>query len=130
MKKYIVFFVTIAMLSCSNSDDEGNNTQDDLESWNMTQRSGFGGIEDYNAGDVVWTFNNTTQMLQIENIVQNITFDAGSYSFTMTDTTLTVEFPNETIEFVLTSQGNSRSLFYDPLPNAVDDELTFTFEVD
>lgn len=129
MKKYIVLLLALALTSCNNSDDNSNNPQNDIETWNLTHRTGFGGIEEFSAGDVVWTFNNTTQMLQIVNNVQNASFDAGSYPFTITNTTLTVEFPNSTTVFVLSSQDSSRSLFWDPIPNAVDDELTFTFVV-
>jgi len=129
MKKYFILFLVIGLMSCNNSDDDNGTQQDDIETWNMTQRLGFGGMEDYNEGDVDWTLNMDTQMLQIENNVQNASFNSGLYPFSMTNNSLTVEFPNDTTVFALTSQGSTRTLFYDPLPNAVDDELTFTFTV-
>ncbi|MEZ4779561.1 MAG: hypothetical protein R2786_09300 [Flavobacteriaceae bacterium] len=87
----LFFLVTSVLLTgCHNKDDDGNNTATLNGTWHMRNvMGGFVGVDiDFDRNVVVWIFNDSTQILSVENNVDtsdtNYPFSGlptGTYAF-------------------------------------------------
>lgn len=85
MKKLILLLICLALLTaCKNDDTISTN-----DTWNLVNISGgFAGIDkNFNAGEIIWTFNEQNSTLIIEKNTQElfIGIDEGTYSYAIED---------------------------------------------
>lgn len=90
MKRTFILFIasfSLLFLSCNNDDDPDNNSATISGTWSLINVSGgLAGVdEDFDKGLIVWTFNENTSTLTIEN---NSTgtftgYPSGNYNYSL-----------------------------------------------
>lgn len=82
----------------------------------------------FESGEIVWIFNHDNNMLSIENQTDS-NFGSGEYSFAIKNDTLSIEFVPDRIDFLILSTATTISLYHDPAPEYVDDEISYNFDL-
>ncbi len=113
---FYVFVLTLLMVSCSNNDDEQQNSNPTLDgSWSLVNVSGgFAGIDyDFEVGLITWVFNQGDLELTVTNTnTTNVIYDglpSGVYDYevltpTGEDTSVIINTFNYTITTLSSSQ--------------------------
>ncbi len=113
---FYVFVLTLLMVSCSNNDDEQQNSNPTLDgSWSLVNVSGgFAGIDyDFEVGLITWVFNQGDLELTVTNTnTTNVIYDglpSGIYDYevltqTGEDTSVVINTFNYTITTLSSSQ--------------------------
>lgn len=84
-----VIFLSLLMIGCSNSNDDGNNEENPTIAgeWSLTNISG--GLEeidvDFEKGTIIWDFDESNQMITVTNTITDTTVNtfrpSGTYSY-------------------------------------------------
>lgn len=131
MKKIFLLMVLGTMLSCSNDDNKNLiNTQQ----WRLTEyNQAFIIVDDFNPNDVVWTFNSSTKVLKVQNNVFAMypgLIPSGNYDYSMINNVLSFNYNMQVYQsdFSLSENDTVLTLFFDLIPQAADDEVSYIFK--
>jgi hypothetical protein len=131
MKKALFLLAFATLFSCPNDNDDNPET---IESFFITRYASAGfNITSFAADDIIWSFNFTTNILTIENNVSATypgTIPTGMYDFTFENNEVDIDYSslNYAADYDQSEDGTMLTLFFDLIPQAVDDEVTYEFE--
>lgn len=128
MKKILIFIAFAFVLACSSDDDNNKN----LDNWRLTShQSGLLNINSFEVNDVIWAFNFNTNVLRVTNNVSNTypsLVPSGNYNFTFNNNI--ISFTSDSINYESEYEVINNTileLFFDIIPQAIDDEITYEF---
>lgn len=89
--------------------------------------------DNFGVGDIKWTFNFDTNVLTVENNVLVLypgLVASGTYSFTFENNIIAFDYntTDYNADYDLSENDTKLSLFFDIIPQAIDDEQTYGFE--
>ncbi len=130
MKKFLILALVGLTLACSSDKDD----DPDIDVWRMIRfQNGPTIIDTFGDDDIKWTFNFDTNVLTVENNVSAMypgLVPSGTYSFTFENNA--IAFDNNTLvyeaDYDLSENDAKLTLFFDLIPQAIDDEQTYGFE--
>jgi hypothetical protein len=111
-----------------NDEDVTVPEQEVSTNWHMTKYRTTFSQTILNPGDVTWSFDETSGMLNIVNNVEpEVPYYNGEYPYTMTTDTLVFTYEGDSKVFRVTPHEGELILFIDINPNVLDDGFIFHF---
>jgi len=130
MKKVLILLI-ICLTFCCSSDKDDN---PDIDVWRMIRfQSGPIVNDNFGADDIKWTFNFDTNVLTVENNVLALypnLVSSGAYPFTFENNIIAFDYntTDYNADYDLSENDTKLSLFFDIIPQAIDDEQYYSFE--
>jgi len=130
MKKIIILITLSLTFSCLSDNDDNPK----IDIWRMVSFQVGPTVNDnFGADDIKWTFNFNTNILTVENNVLALypgLISSGSYPFTFENNTIVFEYNMLDYEanYDLSDNDTKLTLFFDLIPQAIDDEQSYGFE--
>ncbi len=130
MKRAIFLLSLVLVMACPNDD---NNDPLNIQEFRATQLFGGGQNINFDVDDIQWTFNFSSNLLTVENNVEAMypgTVASGTYGLTFVNNLISFNDGNfdYIAEFNLSNDDAILTLFFDLIPQAVDDEITYIFQ--
>ena len=130
MKKLLILIVLSLTLGCSNDKDDNP----DIDVWRMIRFQVGPTVNDnFGADDIKWTFNFDTNVLTVQNNVLALypgLVSSGTYTFTFQNNVIAFGYDslNYEADYDLSDNDTQLTLFFDLIPQAIDDEQSYGFE--
>ena len=130
MKKILILLILAITFSCSDDNDDNPN----IDLWRMIRfQAGPNFIDTFGDDDIKWTFNFDTNILTVENNVSAMypgLIPSGTYTFTFENNFISFDYGTLVFEadYDLTDDDTKLSLYFDLIPQAIDDEQLYSFE--
>lgn len=116
--------------SCSTDNDDNP----DIDVWRMIRfQTGPTVNDNFADDDIKWTFNFDTNILTVENKVLALypgLVSSGTYPFTFENNIISFKYIalEYTADYDLSENDTKLTLFFDLIPQAIDDEQSYGFE--
>jgi len=130
MKKILILLIISLTFSCLSDNDDNP----DIDVWRMVRFQVGPTVNDnFGADDIKWTFNFDTNILTVENKVLALypgLVSSGTYPFTFENNTIAFDYntTDYNADYDLSENDTKLSLFFDIIPQAIDDEQYYSFE--
>jgi hypothetical protein len=130
MKKILILALVSLTLACSKDKDD---KPENIDQWRMIYFQAGATNDTFDDDDIKWTFNFDTSILTVENNVSGMysaLVPSGTYSFTFENNIIAIDYSALFYEaaYDLSENDTKLTLFFDLIPEAIDDEQTYGFE--